>query len=885
MEASDYMLSFSNAWAVPGLMRIIHNAACGMFGVMRECNAGVPLLAEVARMLHKKHHRQRLLNTCYATALGKQFHSDLNSWKGLVYEPRWGTVANAVKSVLQRKRILQWGWDLEAFNRGTSGNARAIFAEDVDQALTCEFWWSKMMTLEHLCANVRMGFDWTSLCPCHSFSWDTDLKHVPPKIWKLWVQCPMSGRRTPEMAAGDFLVRFKQLCMVSTAKLVLDLPASLSSEQRATLLTEFERGRAYFVFILSLKTMPLRDVQTLLLELGHPNESNVRAALEYCLISDQNHPRIKELQTEPLMDEAVSYLAGEDIVNLLRLGEFLGAYRFGYSDEQRCEGLHAKVERLSGHSHNRTVAFDSLVLRLPFFRDMMRSADKGMLGGYDNATMSLADCLHTARNPRTVIARLGLSSHPSLKVTAAKGEDHHSWDRVFREVVYCSDDYTMFHQQPPEITLNYSVCGNDAGEAPVAVMQSSFFARLLRFFAAEMLHRRFTELSGDETMPVFALPVRNGCIRSLQDLVTHKHAARCDIPWLGTACDGRVQLSKATTGPWDAEQRGGHLFVSINVANPSDAKVIKKTGLSRTDLAINIHRVLKVAQPHVFVCTTPVNIEQSSFAEHFGAAVGLILSLGMFRLEDMLQVRRWDVRSTDFFFDRSCLSDDVLSTASLDVQARVWAMLLDEKSISKTIADDEQNAALGAVIASLHEQGLVELKSDEWHPAPVAREARVPAWCLRPPTHGEDAPDDLTNFVLDKAKPSDAIKDLSRYQLLSMLQDNGWSLQVSETQKPLRNIAKAYTHRDDPPNTAEEKRLFLICKGEVDNAKCPQAYLAAMASAHIHGRPVPHFAKVGEYLKLLDPDYKAPAKKRRKLSEHAQSIIEDCCFHTCKHQN
>ena len=70
------------------------------------------------------------------------------------------------------------------------------------------------------------------------------------------------------------------------------------------------------------------------------------------------------------------------------------------------------------------------------------------------------------------------------------------------------------------------------------------------------------------------------------------------------------------------------MFVSINVANPSDAKAIKKTGLSRTDLAINIHRVLKVAQPHVFVCTTPVNIEQSSFAEHFGVAVGLILFTG-----------------------------------------------------------------------------------------------------------------------------------------------------------------------------------------------------------------------------------------------------------------
>ena len=42
-----------------------------------------------------------------------------------------------------------------------------------------------------------------------------------------------------------------------------------------------------------------------------------------------------------------------------------------------------------------------------------------------------------------------------------------------------------------------------------------------------------------------------------------------------------------------------------------------------------------------------------------------------------------------------------------------------------------------------------------------------------------------------------------------------------------------------------------------------QPYLAALASAHIHQQPVPHFARAQDYMALLDPEYAPPTRKRR----------------------
>ena len=157
------------------------------------------------------------------------------------------------------------------------------------------------------------------------------------------------------------------------------------------------------------------------------------------------------------------FLAGEPLRFLPRLGEFLGSYAFGYSNEQPCEGLHAQVERKTGSITNRTEAYDSLCIRVPFFRDLMLAQKQGRLGNIEDVALGLADCLHQARNPKTLITLLGFENHKSCKGDA--GEDLHSWDSRFRQVVYCADDYTMFHMKKPDIHFTSDAAMPELGRA------------------------------------------------------------------------------------------------------------------------------------------------------------------------------------------------------------------------------------------------------------------------------------------------------------------------------------------------------------------------------------------------------------------------------------
>ena len=103
---------------------------------------------------------------------------------------------------------------------------------------------------------------------------------------------------------------------------------------------------------------------------------------------------------------------------------------------------------------------------------------------------------------------------------------------------------------------------------------------------------------------------------------------------------------------WASEQRGGHMFVSVVLSNPADAKLQRKAKLRGSDLAISIHRVLAVDKPDIVVGTTPVNIMQSTHAEVFADSLGLILSLHCFRLRDILQARRWETVMAETKFTR-----------------------------------------------------------------------------------------------------------------------------------------------------------------------------------------------------------------------------------------
>ena len=96
---------------------------------------------------------------------------------------------------------------------------------------------------------------------------------------------------------------------------------------------------------------------------------------------------------------------------------------------------------------------------------------------------------------------------------------------------------------------------------------------------------------------------------------------------------------------------------------------------------------------------------------------------------------------------------------------------------------------------------------------------------------------------------------------------------VTASKKSVKHMADPYVHNEEHPCA---KRWFLICKdNNVEDVKVAQPYLAALASAHMHGSPVPHFAKVSEYQVLIDPDFEPPPPKRRKGVATAVNLGDD----------
>ena len=303
----------------------------------------------------------------------------------------------------------------------------------------------------------------------------------------------MAGRRMPEVSAGDFIALFKDLCALSAAKLSLDLPTAVASSRRATFLAEFERGRGYIVFVLAMKNIQLRDAPSVLMALGHHNESVAKGFLEQCLVTASTHPRIVQLQSQAMSEEAVSWLAGESLEHCPNLASFTGSYRFGYSNETPCEAQHAYIGRTVAYLYNRTEAYDSLVLRMPFFRSMMQGG--GLKRSSEQVALGLAECLHASRNPKSLLTTLGLQNHHFIQ---QREDELHPWHVTYREVLYCNDEYTLHHMPTPDIEV---MRGPDRLACPR--LESDIFLEVQRLAAVADLHTLLTTISCSETMPVF----------------------------------------------------------------------------------------------------------------------------------------------------------------------------------------------------------------------------------------------------------------------------------------------------------------------------------------------------------------------------------------------
>lgn len=431
---AQHCVTLRGALSIPGLLHVIHNASNSLLNVMQTLDSAVDKLAEVAKLLNTNATCDRLCSSCFAGPLGQQHHERLKSFQGCVYKARWGSVAFCTQAVLGLERVLRWGWSKDAYlaacaDAGGQVRNDHIQLDIIDEAINDEYWWACLQTVDHIMAVVRDCLLWAESCPCH-FRFHHHC--VPAKLRRGWQECPLRGRRLPELAAGDFGNIVRQLLDISGVDILMGLPSSITAAQKATLLWEFELGKAHLTFAFTLKLTAMQEPPRLLHALAHHSTLVARGAMRRCLSCESTHPLIAKLQGE-LREDAEAYLEGADLQESPSLLDFISSLKFGFSVERQVEGEHAALHHGYSKARRHSEAYDSLLRRLPEIKEVLL-LDKGL--------EQMCTFLDLARSPRRAAAALGMEAHPAQEQATS------GWHPMFRRMIYRSDPHTLYGPRP-----------------------------------------------------------------------------------------------------------------------------------------------------------------------------------------------------------------------------------------------------------------------------------------------------------------------------------------------------------------------------------------------------------------------------------------------------
>ena len=426
-----------------GLLHMWHNAGDSLL-------QSVPILAEAVdgatdfcKFWRTTSTRDRAIEALFSDPIGRAMTPKLKKFTAKVHKKRWGTLANATEKIISIICVRD-KWSMERYIAHSStakrnnnddededggGNRLSI----VNDCTMDSAWWAKIITLDLLLGMIRIGMQWCESCSCH---WDllndVDLKDIPHWLLQRWLDCPMRGMRLSEVSAGDLLCEFESLYRVTVVVLLQKLPRDIGDDTRAVCLAEFERGRGHIIFRVTLKISNYRVPPGLAFAIAHNDVGKSRGAVKVCLETRCDHAKMLELQSEPIRSEAIEYIEGVSLAELPHFKAFRAKLRWGFSAERKGEAGHATVNLRALRGRNRTEAFDSLALRLWRLKTNFKNDP--------TYVATFLESLDDGRSPEKLVESLNLGGHP-----AAQGPKH-SWDRVYRQIVYHNDVETLYRR-------------------------------------------------------------------------------------------------------------------------------------------------------------------------------------------------------------------------------------------------------------------------------------------------------------------------------------------------------------------------------------------------------------------------------------------------------
>ena len=130
-EETDCHVSLQSMLAAPGPMHILDNATNSLMDSVPYLNTVLEPLTALSKLLAHSATCQRLVATCFCSALGQTFKRDIMGYHSKVHSGRWGTLAFSVRATLNLEVALRQFWDLRKYRYGSIAAVEREHQDDV----------------------------------------------------------------------------------------------------------------------------------------------------------------------------------------------------------------------------------------------------------------------------------------------------------------------------------------------------------------------------------------------------------------------------------------------------------------------------------------------------------------------------------------------------------------------------------------------------------------------------------------------------------------------------------------------------------------------------------------------------------------------------------
>ena len=847
----------------------------GLGSCMNNFSDIVSQLKHVADLMRQPESKERLLKACFQGPIGQGLSHDIKAFSGHVYEERWGTVSDCILQILQCEGAIRHMWNLEKFIncaapadeadgqlvQGHSAETRAgsVNLEVASNAISDPFFWAFLHMLSAFASMQIRLISWAEGCPCHwSLMEDRSAAaDLPKQLKSLCDDCPMRGRRAADLASGKFHSIVQEMCEISAARVVMNLPPAVAEAERLAIISDFENGRSHVLFQMALKLSHWEAFPWLTFGASCQDVETTKKILQDISACDCSHPLVAFAQKDHVQHEIAQFFTdphaffhSEDPLYLSNLRTFLATFRMASVVERRIEGKHAAVAKEVKRAPHHGCPYVSLLHRIGEIKAALRS-NPGCI-------TDIAEQVQTTRSGLTAVNRLNLDCHPEAK----NAKDCR--DPAYTRVVYHADPYVKYCMAAPDLSLDKNSSGHDLATA----MNSD------RCLLEELAQRHVrTKLQGASEQSFFSVSLSSGALRTLKELLLPRQNGIVSESsfHVASGLDGGMDFQKADIWRIETEydpsvpdpvkrlvfwklQDG-----SKSVARAKREKVPGEQGLSGC-LAVSAHAVLDVgvAREQITLSTAPMNL--SSVGADRVPLVFNPLQLG---LDDLQRIRVWTTQDDKkLVFRFSC---HYMHGLTQDMRAAVPSLLL-------KMVDKPDGVLLGK--PSPDARKLVDqlLRDEMIQEVEHVSNSGAVMHLVKFTAKGAQCVQTCVQIVggerLCKRPPSDVKPlDMTTFEVLLEMEQAGFSHQVLSTKGSRARKKVPFNHGDPLERVSKEKDITVS-----------HFYLVALLTAAEHGKPVPHFAAESVYKQILGLSCPANSSKKQRTRSTQMCILGESFF-------